>query len=245
MFKNKKIIFISGSSSGIGYHLAKEYQSIGYEVIINGKNISKLRKASLSLNKCDYFLGDFTDKKKIKILINKLKKKYNFIDVLICNVGDGNFKKNNKDFEHAFKYNFYSATNLVEYSLKILKKNVSKIICISSICGLEYIEGAPIGYSVAKSSLNFYIKLISKELAKSKITINGVIPGNIIFKGSTWDLKFKKNSKKIKKYIKKNVPMNNFGSPHDIFQVCKMISENDSKFITGSLFKLDGGQTKS
>ena len=38
--------------------------------------------------------------------------------------------------------------------------------------------------------------------------------------------------------------MNSFGSPNDIFQVCKMISENDSKFITGSLFKLDGGQTK-
>ena len=133
---------------------------------------------------------------------------------------------------------------MIDCSIKILKKNVSKIICISSICGLEHIEGAPIGYSVAKSALNFYIKLISKELANKKITINGIIPGNIIFKGSTWDSKIKKNPEKFKKYIKKNVPMNSFGSPNDIFQVCKMISENDSKFITGSLFKLDGGQTK-
>ena len=245
MLKSKKTVFISGSSSGIGYYLAKEYQLIGYDVIINGKNLSKLKKASLSLKKCDYFLGDLTNRKKIQILVNKLKKKYNYIDVLICNLGDGTFKKNNQDFEYAFKYNFYTTTNLIDHSHKILKKNVSKIICISSICGLEHIEGAPIGYSVAKSALNFYIKLISKKLAIKKITINGIIPGNIIFKGSTWDLKIKKNSKLIKKYIKKNVPMNSFGSPLDIFQVCKMISENNSKFITGSLFKLDGGQTRS
>ena len=72
-----------------------------------------------------------------------------------------------------------------------MKKNKNKTICISSICGLESIEGAPVGYSIAKSALNFYIKLISKELAEKNITINGVVPGNIIFKGSVWDLKCK------------------------------------------------------
>ena len=71
----KKTIFISASSSGIGYYLAKGYKSLGYNVIINGKNLSKLKKASVSLDKCNYFLGDLTDKKKIKALIKKIKKK--------------------------------------------------------------------------------------------------------------------------------------------------------------------------
>ena len=243
MYK-KKTVFISASSSGIGYHLAKEYKSIGYNVIINGKNLSKLKKASISLDKCSYFLSDLTDKNKIKVIIKKIKKKYKYIDVLICNLGSSNFKKNNDNFEHALKYNFFSTTNLIDYSKTILKKNVSKIICISSICGVECIEGAPMGYSIAKSALNFYIKLISKELVNKNITINGIVPGNIIFKRSTWDLKIKKNYMKTKKYIKNNVPINNFGTPNDIFEVCKMISENRSKFITGSLFKIDGGQTK-
>ena len=204
-----------------------------------------MKKASISLDKCSYFLSDLTDKNKIKVIIKKIKKKYKYIDVLICNLGSSNYKKNNDNFEHALKYNFFSTTNLIDYSKTILKKNVSKIICISSICGVEYIDGAPLGYSIAKSALNFYIKLISKELVNKNITINGIVPGNIIFEGSTWDLKIKKNPIKTKKYIKDNVPTNSFGSPKDIFEVCKMISENKSKFITGSLFKLDGGQTKS
>ncbi len=244
MKTKKNTIFISASSSGIGFHLANKYKQLGYQLIINGKNKIKLKKAASKLN-CDYFLGDLTKEEKINELIRKIKKNYNFIDTLICNLGNSNFKKNNKNFKNALKYNFYSTVHLVENSMSILKKNKSKIICISSICGLEKIEGAPIGYSVAKSALNFYIKLISNELAKSKITINGIVPGNILFEGSTWDLKMKKNTKKTKKYIKENVPVNKFGTVDDVFHICKMLSENNSSFITGSLFKLDGGQTKS
>ncbi len=240
----KKTIFISASSSGIGYHLAKKYSLSGYKVIINGTNLDKLRKSAKSLKNCDYFLGDLTNLSNIKSLIRQIKRKYKFISVLICNLGNSDFKKNNKDFEHAFKYNFHSAVNLIEASKNILKKN-SKIICISSICGEEHIEGAPIGYSIAKSSLNFFIKLISKEMAKIGITINGVVPGNILFKGSSWDIKLKNHPNKTKRYIKKNVPINKFGSPDDIFGVCKLITESDSQFITGSLIRLDGGQTKS
>ncbi len=240
-----KKVFISASSSGIGYMLAKNYLALGYRVIINGKNLFKLKKAAASLNNCDYYCGNLSDEKNIKSAVKYLKIKHNFIDLLICNLGNSDFKKNHSDLDHALKHNFFSTVKFVKNANKILKKQVTKIICISSICGVERIDGAPIGYSIAKSALNFYIKLISTELAKDGITINGILPGNIIFKGSTWDKKIKKNKIKIKKYIKSNVPINNFGNPDDIFEVCKMISESETKFITGSLFKLDGGQTKS
>ena len=240
----KKTVFISASSSGIGYYIAKKYKSLDYNVIINGTNKSKLKKVSKELL-CDFFLGDLTQEKKIKLLVKKLKKKYQYIDLLICNLGSSNFIKNNNDFQNAFKYNFFSTTTLVENSKSILKNSKSKIICISSICGVESIEGAPLGYSIAKSALNFYIKLISKELAKKMIAINGVVRGNILFSGSTWDLKMKSNLKKTKNYILRNVPINKFGLVDDIFEICKMLSENKSNFITGSLFRLDGGQTKS
>ncbi len=242
--KKNKTIFISGSSSGIGYYLAKEYMQLGYKVIINGKNLKKLKKSSHSLNNCDYLLGDLSKDKNIKSVIKKIKKKYNYLDVLICNLGNSNYERNNLNFENAFKYNFFSTTKFIQNSKTILKNNYSKIICMSSICGVESIEGAPLGYSLAKSALNFYVNLISRKLAKNGITINGIVPGNIFFKGSTWSLKMKSNPHKTRKYIKENVPINNFGSTQDIFRVCKLITENESKFINGSLIKIDGGQTR-
>ena len=117
--------------------------------------------------------------------------------MIIANLGNSNFEKNNKNINFSIENNLMPTVHLVDNS-KLILKNKSKIICISSICGTEVIEGAPIGYSVAKSALNFYIKLMSTELAKKGITINGILPGNIIFEGSTWDKKMKNNSKKSK-----------------------------------------------
>ena len=241
----KKIVFISGSSSGIGFHLAKFFKEQNYNIIINGRNSKKLKIASRKLGNCNYIPGDLTKEKNITQITKTLKKKYNYIDLLICNQGNSDFKKNNLDFKFAFDNNFFSAINLIISSKKILRRNSSKIICMSSICGLEAISGAPLGYSVAKSALNFYIKNFSYQLAEKGISINGIVPGNIYFEGSTWHKKMIKNSKKTKKYIKENVPINKFGNIRDIFAICKTISDDTSNYITGSLFKIDGGQTKS
>lgn len=238
-----KTVFITASSSGIGFVLAKKFWQKNYQVIINGKNKKKLINASNELSGCDYVLADMTKKNDIQNAIIKIKKKYKSIDLLIANLGSSNFKKNNKNFIYALNYNFLSTVNLVEISKKILKSK-SKIICISSICGAEIIKGAPVGYSVSKAALNFYIKSISRDLASYGISINGILPGNIMFKGSTWFNKMRENKIKTKKYIKENVPTNSFGSINDIFEVCLMISEN-SGYINGSLFRVDGGQTQS
>ena len=45
MYK-KKTVFISASSSGIGYYLAQKYKSIGFNVVINGTNLPKLKKVN-------------------------------------------------------------------------------------------------------------------------------------------------------------------------------------------------------
>ena len=71
---------------------------------------------------------------------------------------------------------------------------------ISSIAGSKIIDGAPITYSVAKSALNFYVKFKSKELAKHKICINTISPGNILMKGNNWYMNKKSNKKSYELY---------------------------------------------
>ena len=240
--KNKNI-FITGSSSGIGFGLAKNFLDGGSNVIINSKNKTKLKLASKKLNNCNYYQSDLTKKKSIILMFKKMKKEGKSIDILICNYGNSNFNKNNLDFDHAFEANFFSTINTINYSLPLLNKKSAKIICISSICGVEVIKNAPIGYSIAKSALNNYVKSISFVFGSKNIKINTIAPGNIYFKGSIWEKKIKKNKSLVKNYIKNNVSLNKFGTIEDIFNMCKFLSSNTNKFINGSTIVMDGGQT--
>jgi short-subunit dehydrogenase len=242
MFK-KKIIFITGSSKGIGFQLAKKFLGLNYEVIINSNNLKNLKKASRLLNNCNYYLGDLTNLQTLKKVFNNIKKEYKEIDFLICNYGNSNFKKNHLDFENAFKKNFFTTVNTINFALPILKKNSSKIICISSICGIEIIKNSPLGYSIAKSAVNNYVKGMSYILSEKGISINSIALGNVMFEGSLWEKKIKNNAIKTKKFIKENVPMNKFASIEDIFGVCRTLLLQESNFITGSTYVVDGGQT--
>ena len=86
---------------------------------------------------------------------------------------------------------------------------------------------------------------MSRPLAKEKIRINAVVPGNIMFENSVWDKKLKKNPKKVKNFIKNHVPLKRFGKPEEIGNIVSFLSSNKSSFITGSIFIVDGGQTRS
>ncbi len=246
----KKNIVITGSSSGIGYYIAKSFSDLGSNVIINGKDKSKLINSCNTLgSNSSYVQSDLSTEKGIFNFSNNVLEKFNNkIDVLVCNLGSGkpsNDRKTYKSWLDSFNINFFSAVSVIENFKKALKKRKGNIICISSICGVETINGAPIPYSVAKNALNFYVKLYSRELSKINIRINVIAPGNILFDKSSWSQKLKKNKKKVENTLKERVPQNRFGSPSDISELAIYLSSSKANFITGSVFIADGGQTVS
>lgn len=241
--KGKKV-FISGSSSGIGLQIAQTFSNAGCKVGINGRNLNKLKKIKKDIPNSEIFLSDVYKKKNFFSLKNKLKKKFKKIDYLICNVGNSSKEKNHLDIENAFKNNFFSSINLIQSLDGLINKN-GRIICISSICGVEYIEGAPYGYSIAKSALNSYVKCMSRFYSERNITINAIAPGNIIFKNSVWDKKMKENKNKVNKFINTDVPLKRFGIPIEISSICLYLCTKNAEFINGSIIRSDGGQSKS
>ena len=243
----KKNILITGSSKGIGFAIAKKFSENGQNVILNGRNLKNLIKAQKKIERSFIERGDLSNEKECKKIINNIIKKHKKLDVLVCNIGNGSPRYNKNNYMNWISYfndNFFSAVNIIEQSKKYLAKTNGSIICISSICGVETIKNAPVEYSVAKSALNSYVKLISIPLGSKKIKINAIAPGNILFKGSVWEKKLILNKRKTLKYIKENVSLNRLGVTDDISELCLYLSSSKSNFVTGSIFIVDGGQTK-
>jgi len=245
-FKKLKIL-ITGSSKGIGLSIAKKLSKNKNNLIyINGRNKNNLLNVKKEIKNCHLIQGDITNKKVLKKISNGIKD----LDVLICNVGTGKAsveqgKEKKIDWEKSFKVNFYSAVDTIKAFEKKLIRNKGTIICISSICGLEYIDGAPLAYSVSKSALNTFVRSYSRFLGPKGVNINAIAPGNILFKGSSWEKKLTNNRKKTMDFINKEVPMKKFGNDIAISNLVSYLVEDKSKFINGSILVADGGQTRS
>ena len=243
-----KVAIVTGSSKGIGKNIAYSLIEEGCKVIFNGRNESSLKSVTRDKQNAIYCVADMTKPKECKKLVDFTIKKFGRIDILICNVGNGNSvqpgKETNSEWKKMMDVNFFSAVNIIDVAKKSLKKSKGVILCISSIAGLET-TGAPITYSVAKTALISYVKRISKPFSKEKIRINSVSPGNIYFKGSVWEKKMKGNKTKIKKMLENKVALNRFGLPEEVSYLVTFLVSPKSNFITGSDFVIDGGQLNS
>lgn len=234
-----KTVIITGSSKNLGNYLTEFYLEKKFNVI----SISKKTKSKINKNS---YICDLSNASKTLSLFKKIKSKYPKIDLIISCAGMSKktfkFDESIDDWKIAFDNNFFCFTNLLNSYLKVYKKKPTKIIVISSIASNKITE-APITYSVAKSALNFYAQIKAKALAKYKIKINILLPGNILMKSNNWSKKLKLNQYKVKKYIKSNVPLNVFCTPREIAEMCDYLNNKSGDNITGSKFIIDGGES--
>jgi 3-oxoacyl-[acyl-carrier protein] reductase len=164
---------------------------------------------------------------------------------VISNIGNGSGSQNpipnEEEWDFLWQTNFSSSFNTAKVFIPELKKSNGNLIFVSSIAGIQSL-GAPITYSTSKSALISFSKDLSIKLAPI-IRVNVVAPGNIFFKDGTWDKKLKVNPEQVKQMLSEKVPLKRFGNPEEVADLILFVSSEKAKFITGSCFVIDGGQT--
>ena len=232
----KKNVLIVGSSKNVGKYL---YNNLSKE---NNFILSSRDKAIKANN---YHPCDFTNYKKVNSFFKKINKDFKHLNTIIFTIGDSKKNKTKnitKNTYHKFEQNFLTFFNLLENYCNIYNYKKTKIIVFSSVVTERVILDAPAEYVAFKSALKAYVEYKAKELAKYKICINLISPGNILIEGNNWSERLRKNKKKTKDYLKKNVPLNTFISADLILKTCEYLMNDDTFTITGSNFVIDGGQ---
>jgi len=243
-----KKVLVTGSSSGVGLGIALTLKDMGCKLVINGRDVKKLKVVGDSVPDALAITADVRSSIEAQSLISQAVEHLGGLDAVVCNVGSGASvppgKESFDEWQRVFSTNLWSTTNVVEASKKALSQSKGNIICISSICGIETIPGAPVTYSVAKAALNAYISGISRPLGKQGIRINGIAPGNIMFPGSVWDRKTSEDAEAVETMLSAEVPLGRLGTIDDIAQFVAFIISNKASFITGEIFVVDGGQVR-
>ena len=244
-----KTALVTGSSKGIGWAIAKALRAEGCEVALNGRNISDLTIAEASLPGSVAVAGDVRKPLEAEKVVSEALSSLGHLDILICNVGSGRSvppgDETAEEWHRVFALNLWSTTNMVEAAKNALIASKGSIVCISSICALEAIPGAPVTYSAAKAALHAYVRGIARPLSDGGVRINAVALGNILFDGSVWAKKIAEDEQETQAMLSNDVPLGRFGTPLEVANLVVYLASSSSGFSTGGIWKLDGGQTRS
>ena len=248
--KDKKVL-VTGSSRGIGFAVAKAFLQEDAKVCLTSRNKKNLDTAITSLKRHDKanslisHICDCSDPKSLSDLKQFIELEWNGLDIVVANVGDGKSVDEaippREIWEAVWKQNFTSSLETARFFLPLLQESKGSLLFISSIAGLEAF-GAPVDYSTSKSAVLALAKNMARRLGE-KIRVNVVAPGNIFFKGGSWDIKRKANPQKVKEIIESQVPMKRFGRAKEVADAILFLSSERASFITGSVLVVDGGQT--
>ena len=235
---NKKIVFITGVSRGIGLELAKCFLNDGYFVIGTSRSEFNLSSALGSEN-CLHLPLDVTNRDQISSCIKKLKEEDIIPNVLINNAGitkDQLFlRMKDEDWDDVIDSNLTSVFNMTKLFIKTMVKDRSgKIINISSVAGLMGNPGQ-VNYSASKAGLGGFTRALAKEVAARNITVNCIAPGFI-----ETDMTNHFKEKELENILNQ-IPANKMGNPQNIADLALFLASDKGEYITGQTISVDGG----
>jgi len=234
-----KTILVTGASSGIGHAIAIHTSMAGARVIINGRNVERLKSTFEKLNSGDhsYVVADLSTNEGIARLSHDLP----LLDGVVHSAGINKRLPlkliSDKSLTELMQINFYAPVLLTKslYKKKLLNQGAS-IVFISSVAAFSASLGN-IMYMASKGAINSFMKGIAFELAESGIRANAIQPGMVKTHLSS-ALSDEDIEKDMMRY-----PLKRYGTPEEIAYAAIYLLSDATRWMTGSLLTIDGGLT--
>ena len=179
---NKKTIWITGASSGIGEASARKFAKEGWKVIVSARRVELLEKLSEDENIFSYPL-DVTDSVKAKEVFKKIIEDHRQVDLCIFSSGTYERKSEKEldvqNIKHVIEVNFLGVINCVSAVEKYYKdKNIGHIAVVSSPVGYRGLPKSS-GYTPSKAALNNFTQGIYFDFKKFNVKVTLITPGFI------------------------------------------------------------------
>ncbi|MFC1475162.1 3-oxoacyl-[acyl-carrier-protein] reductase [Candidatus Zixiibacteriota bacterium] len=238
----KKTVIVTGSARGIGRAIAEKFSQLNANVVIC--DVDKEQSETVAGEIGGNTIGlkaDVTSQDDIDNLLEKTKKEYGQIDIVVNNAGITRdnlmIRMSEKDWDMVLDINLKGSFLVTKSAARVMmKQRYGRIINISSIVGINGNAGQ-INYSASKAGLIGLTKSAAKELGARGITVNAVAPGFITTE-MTENL-----SEDAKSAFLDRVLIKRPGSPEDIAQAVLFLASDEASYITGQVISVDGGLT--
>ena len=238
--KKTNKIFLTGASGGIGSAICEKFISHDFTLVLTSSSTEKLDHLKKKYgNKNYYYETDLSNSENLQKSLDAISNDHKDISVIVNNAGKTHdnliFRMKNDQWNEVLQTNLNSNYQIIKSLLpNMLSNKYGKIIGISSIVGSTGNPGQA-NYVASKSGLVGLYKSIALEVAKRNINVNIISPG-FISTTMTDNL----NEEQKRNYLSR-IPMMRFGNPIDVANLVFFLSSDDSAYITGQNFHINGG----
>jgi 3-oxoacyl-[acyl-carrier protein] reductase len=238
-------VIVTGGSKGIGFGIARVFADAGANVLVGGRDEESLRRAAESLSastgRVDTVVVDVADPDACRRMAARAVEEFGGIDVLCANAGIFPSMRLAEMSPDALNTVMRTHFNGTVYSVQactdaLERSGHGRIVVTSSITGP--LTGFPgwSHYGASKAAQLGFIRTAAMELAPKRITINAVLPGNIMTEGLD-DL-----GQDYLDQMAATVPQGRLGDVADIGHAALFFASDEAGYVTGQSLVVDGGQ---
>jgi 3-oxoacyl-[acyl-carrier protein] reductase len=236
-----------GSETGIGFATARIMGRSGAIVVLTSTTDRILRRAEALRAEgiqAKGYIADLSLRGQVAQLAAAVVSDFGRVDILINNAGmvqsgrDAHFDNfvdtKPEEWDLAINRNLTTCFNIVHQVLPhMIERNYGRIVNVSSVTGPLVSNPGSSGYGAAKAAMVGMSRALAIETGRNNVTINNVAPGWIATGSQT-----KKEAE-----AGKHTPLGRSGTPEEVGHLIAFLVSDESSYITGQMFVIDGGNT--
>jgi 3-oxoacyl-[acyl-carrier protein] reductase len=242
----QKSVIVTGGSKGLGRGIAQVFAREGAKVLVVARQQDAGERTAREIvdagGTASFFRADVSNWDDVEAMAEAAVDRHGGIDILCSNAGI--FPSARVEEMTQVEWDTVNSVNLkgTFFAVKaclpeLKKKEEGRILLTSSITGP--ITGYPgwAHYGATKAGMLGFMRTAAIEFARYNITINAVMPGNIMTEGLD-DI-----GEDYLRRMEQSIPLGKLGDPEDVAYAVLFLASHEAKYITGQTLVVDGGQT--
>ena len=244
---NGKVALITGGGTGIGEATAKLFADERAHVVITGRRKEVLEGVAKAIvsngGKVLVVAGSVTDEAHVQSAVEQTVRAFGKLDILVNNAAIGEFgpllhETTDQAWEEVLATNLTGVFRFTRAVIPHMLGRGGSIVNVSSVAGLV---GIPLSaaYSSTKGAIQAMTRCLAIDYAKEKIRCNCVCPALVDTPMAADAIA----DPAMNAQMAAAHPIGRFGTPEDVARMLLYLASDESSWVTGSIFTIDGGFT--